>query len=171
MVRTNGALFRYENPNVRTLFLAAQERSPYRCSKLFRITNPGSEICKINKAIDKPGVLIIGDSHADQLDEMIAELGEQNSIPVYLTVRNCTSDEFGVNAHCAQSIFDEILTEIKHNNITAVISTSYWDSESLNIKGFKEHLTILTDAGLKVYISETVPHAEFLILPCELTLC
>ncbi|MFT5663246.1 MAG: peptidoglycan/LPS O-acetylase OafA/YrhL [Gammaproteobacteria bacterium] len=160
-VWTNGALFRYENQEVRTLLLAAQDRSPYRCSKLSRIFNPTSEICKINDAVGKSGVLIIGDSHADQLDEMIAELGKAKNIPVYLTVRNCTSDEFGANAHCAKSILAEILAEIKRNNITTVISTSYWRPESLNINGFSEYLEILTDAGLKIYISETVPSSDY----------
>ncbi|MCI5144656.1 MAG: acyltransferase, partial [Candidatus Electrothrix sp. AR3] len=122
---TKGAIFRYPDPE-HALFAAAQEKSPYRCGKLFRLLNPTKEICKINEVKQEGCILIIGDSHADQLDEMISELGEQTSIPVYLTVRNCDFNQLGKTKNCSISVFNEILQEAQEAGVKQIIATSFW---------------------------------------------
>jgi peptidoglycan/LPS O-acetylase OafA/YrhL len=161
LVLTHGALFRYSDPTVRTLLLAAQDKSPFRCSKFFRIANPGSEMCRINDVDTNSGVLIIGDSHADQLDEMIADLGVRYEVPVYLAVRNCDFDQLGVTHYCGRPILGKILQEIDQNDIEIVIATSRWDSRALSHDLFSRNVKAFADAGLLVYFSESVPMGTY----------
>jgi len=146
------------------LLEAAQEKSPYRCPKLGRILNPSSEICKITQ-IGEPetansGVLIIGDSHADQLDEMIADLGDEYHVPVYLAVRNCDINAYGTSGHCSLKVRDKILEQIHEIGIQTIISVSFWHSENI-LNDFDDIIDRLIDMGTELYISEVVPHGEF----------
>lgn len=160
LIYTQGGLFRYSEPE-RTLLQAAQDKSPYRCGKLFRITNPTKEVCRTNSAQGDGGVLIIGDSHADQFDEMLSEIGEQNNIPVYLTVRNCKFNELSVTSHCRDSVTDEIIEEVGDLGIDTVIAVALWGKSGLSYQSFFDSVQKFTTAGVSVYLSEVVPHGDF----------
>lgn len=160
LIFTKGALFRYKEPE-RTLLEAAQEKSPYRCGKLFRITNPTKEICKTNKIKGGNGVLIIGDSHADQLDEMLSELGKEMSIPVFLTVRNCQFDQFQTINNCKSDIFHKILDEIEELDIRTIIAVSFWHSSELTYTSFRDNMDFFLKEDMTVYFSEVVPYGPF----------
>jgi peptidoglycan/LPS O-acetylase OafA/YrhL len=160
-VRSNGASFRYEEP-YKTWLETAQQKSPYRCSILKRITDFNSEICKIN-SVDKKnteGILLIGDSHMDQLDEMIAKLGTENNRPVYLTVRNCKIDEYSQKRHCNKNVFKKVLNEIELHNIRTVITASFWENKDIEYKKFENSIDSLIKLNVKIFISEVVPHTS-----------
>jgi hypothetical protein len=160
-VYTHGASFRYDEPH-KTWLETAQQKSPYRCGLIKRITNFTSEICAINpvKKSNKSGVLIIGDSHADQLDEMVAELGKQYGVPVYLTVRNCKFDYFYQTNHCNKNVFNKILQEILDKDISTVIAVSYWGEIGLKYENFDKVASILNQRGINIVFSEVVPHTK-----------
>ncbi|MCB1595798.1 MAG: acyltransferase, partial [Xanthomonadales bacterium] len=162
LVQTYGAVFRYEEP-YRTWLKTAQQKSPYRCGIIYRITNFKSEICKINDVPDgnKKGVLIIGDSHADQMDEMIADIGTEYDVPVYLTLRNCKLNQYEKRADCNSSIFNKIQTEIQKNNIGNIIAISYWGEHDLKLEDIKSIVSKLLNEKIKIFISETVPYGKY----------
>ena len=163
LIKSYGAVFRYDEP-YRTWLITAQKKSPYRCGLINRILDFKSEICKINKVenSDKKGVLIIGDSHADQLDEVIAGLGEKYDVPVYLTVRNCNIDQYTNTTNCNKNNFQKVLNEIKKHNIGKIIAISYWGENGLEYRNFDKIVEILVENNLKVVLSETVPHNDYL---------
>ena len=162
LVQTYGAVFRYEEP-YRTWLKTAQQKSPYRCGVIKRITNFKSETCKINDVPDgnKKGVLIIGDSHADQMDEMIADLGSKYDIPVYLAVRNCKLNQYKKREHCDSSVFEKVLSEINKSNIGSVIAISFWGEHDLKLEDINSIVSNLVNEKIKIFIAETVPHGNY----------
>jgi len=156
---THGAVFRYSEP-VRSLFLAAQEESPYRCGMVFRVLNPMRETCERNQAAGDTALLIIGDSHADILDEMIAELGTHRNIQVLLSVRNCDIDQFFIRSDCTGAVLQRLAEEGKSRGAVSVLLSSYW-AGPLQYQRFVRPIEALLKAGLEVTISEVVPHGEF----------
>ncbi|MEH6720612.1 MAG: acyltransferase family protein [Aurantimonas endophytica] len=156
LLATNGALFRYPTA-IQTLFLAAQERSPYRCPKLFRLINPGAEMCHVNEATDD-GILVVGDSHADQLDEDLAALGDQHGRAVYLTVRNCDLGEHGARGGCPRSVFDGLVAAASSVGIHDVLAISLW-SDDLDAAAFTKDVGRLVEAGMTVWLTGGTPRA------------
>jgi peptidoglycan/LPS O-acetylase OafA/YrhL len=157
LIWTNGAIFYYPK-NLQPFFLAAQERSPYRCGKVFRILNPALEMCPVNAVNGKPGILILGDSLADQLDEMLGVMGQSNDTPIMLTVRNCDLGLFGKTGFCSRDVLDAVIAEAKRNNINQVLAISLWDDKKINLESFERDLVEFTQSGMKVWIMETVPN-------------
>ena len=160
-VRTDGATFRYP-PEMASLYLAQQQRSPFRCPSLGRLMAPHSEVCKINALEAPANVLVLGDSHADVLDEMIAELAANEGMGAYLTKRDCKLYDFGAKTRpdCDAAVLDQIKSEIEANHIKYVLSIAFTP------KDFKEELELDTNARKllpsvdAVFLMQVVPHAE-----------
>ncbi|MBI1301432.1 MAG: acyltransferase family protein [Alphaproteobacteria bacterium] len=70
------------------IFAAWEDRSTYRCGKLFRILNPTQKICPINNVISEQKILFVGDSHADAIKTSFAEIAKDNNIALYFYVDN-----------------------------------------------------------------------------------
>ena len=68
---------------------ALADRSPYRCGKVFRITQPQSELCLISGKFDisLPNLLLFGNSHADMVKSEVVEVSS-NRANVYFWVQN-----------------------------------------------------------------------------------
>jgi hypothetical protein len=124
LIQSFGAVDRYP-PKIAKLYHAQLERSPYRCSVIVRITDYKSEMCRVNDVKGGNGILLIGDSHADQLDEILGRLGKQRNRPVYLTTRNCKLEHFTASGYCGEAIFREIVDEAKDKDITTVFSVNF----------------------------------------------
>ncbi|QJR00868.1 acyltransferase [Sphingobium yanoikuyae] len=68
------------------IFKAFQDRAPYRCGKLIRITQPKAEICAIGEA--GVPILLIGDSHADAIKVSFAKVSASLGQRPYFAVSN-----------------------------------------------------------------------------------
>jgi hypothetical protein len=68
---------------------ALADRSPYRCGKIFRITQPKSELCLISGEVDnsRPNLLLFGNSHADMIKSEVVEVTDDRA-NVYFWVQN-----------------------------------------------------------------------------------
>lgn len=68
---------------------ALADRSPYRCGKIFRITQPKSELCLISGEVDnsRPNLLLFGNSHADMIKREVVEVSDDRA-NVYFWVQN-----------------------------------------------------------------------------------
>ena len=69
----------------RLIFAALDDRSAYRCGKLFRILHAGESFCPLGNG--QP-VLLVGDSHADSLKVSFARVAERHGCGAWLSVAN-----------------------------------------------------------------------------------
>lgn len=159
---SKGATFRYDDP-LRQLYTAAQDKSPHRCSKLWRIFNPGAEFCPINESalVERPGVLILGDSHADQLDEVISEAGDDMATAVYLAVRDCDLNEFGTHDYCSDEVLNDLLRQSQELGVQRVLAISSWMTHGdAFTDSFDPSVSKILAAGFDLHISESIPKGE-----------
>jgi len=162
-IRTDGAVYRYP-ADLATLYSAEQKRSPYRCPVIDRIMHPSSEMCQRNQVISHVNLLIVGDSHADQLDELIASLGQGRNVGVFLTTRNCNLHEFGADAYCSEEVLAKILAESKKRNIRNIVGISFFKKDFNGEKKLHETLAqaISNDAGIEhLFIMQVVPNNPY----------
>jgi len=98
----------------RNIFLAWEDRSEYRCGKIFRIINPLSDICQISKGISSSKILLIGNSHADSIKKEFTKVSKEKNISVYFYVHNdpLISDKLNTN---------KILKDILKLNINSIV--------------------------------------------------
>ena len=160
LIGTGGALFRYPEP-VRTWLHVSQERSPYRCGYVKRVLDPDGELCAVNAANGETGLLILGDSHADQLDEMIAQLGEERDVRVFLTTRNCDLDRYFSVDSCGESVVATLLEDIERHGIDTVLSISSWAYELSPESDFSRGIAPFVDDGLRVIVARTTPLGDW----------
>jgi peptidoglycan/LPS O-acetylase OafA/YrhL len=67
---------------------ATVDRSQYRCGKLSRILDPGSNVCIVGKKGFKKSILLLGNSHADSIKESFSTAANQNSLTTLFWVQN-----------------------------------------------------------------------------------
>lgn len=157
MTLTGGLLSRYP-ADLRALLEAPEQRGIFRCGKLFVLMQPTKEMCPLFNSADKNnGILIIGDSHADVLKEMITEVGYHINRSVFLTVRNCDLGKFGSTNFCNDEVLDKIISEAKETGITEFVAISYWDVKKPTSIDLKRDIEKVLNAGFGVSIVETVP--------------
>ena len=161
LVATSGAIFRYPE-DMQKFFAATKNTGTSRCPKAFRIANPNSEMCPLTQIDGGSGVLLLGDSHADVLDEMLTDLATQSALPLYLIVRSCDLGLFGETDFCAATVLDTIISEAKANGISNILAISRWPQERMEKAAFDDQLDQLVSAGFDVTIMEAVPYgADF----------
>ena len=156
LVSTSGAVYRYPEPQ-RTWLEVAQQKSPFRCPLTSRVLNPLREVCQMNSAPAGPGILIIGDSHADQIDNQIATQGETYGVPVYLATRNCDVDEFLREPFCHAQVLESLIDEIRSLDIAYVVAISRWNDEDNDVQHFLQPVERLLETGVHIVFSEIVP--------------
>ncbi len=69
---------------------ATQDRSEYRCGKIFRILSPRATLCELTSGLaeDAPVAVLVGDSHADSIKASFASVAQERGVRLYLTVSN-----------------------------------------------------------------------------------
>jgi peptidoglycan/LPS O-acetylase OafA/YrhL len=160
LITTDGAVYRYPH-ELAVLYSAEQQRSPYRCPVLQRLTHLSSEMCQRNNVKSDTNILIIGDSHADQLDELIAQLGEKKNVGVFLATRNCNLHEFGKDAYCSNEVLAKILDESKRRNIRNIIGISFFKKKFDDEKRLHEALSKAVLSGNNIehaFVMQVVPN-------------
>lgn len=156
IILTGGALQLYPK-EVRPFFTAGNDIGSYRCPKSFRLLNPKAEFCPLTNNLEGPGVLLLGDSHADVIDEMLAEIAQEIELPIYLTVRNCSFGNFGKTSYCDDSILRKIIKDGKTSGISSILAISYWP-DTMELNKLIEQIQLVIDANLDLVIMETVPN-------------
>jgi len=107
---------RYSDAEFKT-FNAFRDRSTYRCGKMFRVLNPGSitcEIKRINTSKDG-GVLLVGNSHADSIKSVFADVAESRGLKLYFLVPNnplMSGSHISVN---------RVIIEAKQHNVRHIV--------------------------------------------------
>jgi len=160
LIGTRGALFLYPEPE-RTWLRVSQEPTPYRCGLIKRLIDLDGELCPVNTADGEEALLILGDSHADQLDGMIARLGEERNMRVFLATRHCDLDEYFSEDSCGETIVATLLEDIERAGITTVLAISSWAYELPAWSDFTRGIAPFVDAGLHVIVVRTTPLGDW----------
>lgn len=153
---SGGGLFRYQ-ADIRTFFAASEKKGHYRCSKLYRLANPRAEICPLTDKTGDGGVLILGDSHADVLDEMLAEIAEAVDVPLYLTVRNCDLGMYSKSGYCSTDILRNVAQQAKMQKVKHILAISSWPQDQMVGIVLTEQVRSLSDDGFRITVMKTVP--------------
>ncbi len=156
IIATDGALPLYPK-EVQPFFLAANDRGSYRCPKSFRVLNPEAEHCPLTDNRTAPGVLVLGDSHADVIDEMLAAVAETVELPIYLAVRDCSLGRYGKTSYCSDHVLRKVIEQGKQIGVSTVLAISFWNDE-MELDELIEQTQLLIDTGLGLVIMEVVPH-------------
>lgn len=159
ILTTNGLVQRYPS-GIQPYLAAFGERGDFRCGKVFRLMNPDSEFCPLHQSGEPGGVLIIGDSHADVLDEMIARVAAESDQSAYLATRNCDLGMFGETRFCSDAVLEKVVLEAIAKGVDRIVAISYWRPTGVSAEGMRDDLSFLVDAGFSVRIVETVPNDD-----------
>lgn len=162
---SDGAVGRY-GPELATLYRAQQERLDNRCSALSRLRNFPSEMCRQNDVDGPDGVLIVGDSHADRLDETIADIGAVEGRAVYLAARNCSIEDFGSDGatgkpYCNRDVLASLLGDVAKHEIGYVFGISFLQPE-LGEEALQRGVDLFLAAGVRqVVLMQVVPTGDY----------
>ena len=138
------------------IFSAWFDRDSYRCGKIFRILNPTSSICTFNPNMEKPGIFLIGNSHADAIKSTLVKTLKDFDEKVHFHVSN--------NPLMAESIQPEdIVKEAINREVSGVLfhySSSFFDKKeqvdalTLTVNKLKSH-------KINTFILSPIPGYEF----------
>lgn len=158
---SDGMIQRYPK-DIQPLLAAPTERGAFRCGQVFALLNPRAESCPLSETdMSKAGaVLVLGDSHADVLKEMIAESGRVNGRNVHLASRNCDLGRFGSLPFCNPNVFERLIAHARGLGVTDVVAISYWEADKFDASSLIADIRKLIDAGFTVRIMRVVPHHE-----------
>lgn len=158
---TDGATFRYPPPIAR-LYLAQEERSPFRCPRLGRLAHPNDEMCKINSIEDATNVLVLGDSHADVLDEVIADVAASEGMGAFLTRRDCKLYDFGDPSRpdCPLTVLARLGADIRARNIKYVFTMAFTQKEFHEQARLTSNATTLLASIDRLWIMQVVPNDD-----------
>lgn len=157
IVGTNGFLSRYPK-ELQPLLAAPHERGQFRCGQAFVMLNPTAEMCPLTNSASAGGVLVLGDSHADVLKEMLGRVGDSLNTPVYLTTRNCDLGRYGSYGFCSDSILRTIMAQAQAKGIRDVLAISYWETDKFDENSLSEDLSIISGSGLRTHLMQVVPN-------------
>lgn len=136
------------SPNELSISYAFQDRSEYRCGKVFRVFNPTARVCPINKGIQNTNVLLLGNSHADSIKETFIEVSNEYEVSAYFWVKNNPLMRGGAG-------IDEVYSEVKEKKISHVFL--HYSSKALDILTLTNFLQKLSDENVSVTILGSVP--------------
>jgi peptidoglycan/LPS O-acetylase OafA/YrhL len=136
------------SPKEVSISYAFQDRSEYRCGKVFRVFKPTARVCPINKGIQNTNVLLLGNSHADSIKETFIEVSNDYEVSAYFWVQNNPLMRGGAG-------IDEVYSEVKEKKISHVFL--HYSSKALDILTLTNFLQKLSDENVSVTILGSVP--------------
>ena len=102
--------------NEKLIFGAWQDRSVYRCGKMFRLLEPKSLSCELTQNINNPShrILLVGNSHADAIKNNFSRIASNGNMTVRFMVKNNPLIKGGLKSQA-------ILREAKKHQIDSVV--------------------------------------------------
>lgn len=136
-------------PQIEKISRAMEDRGVYRCSKIKRVTQYQYASCSLYESgQDKPGVLLIGNSHADAIKDTMRAAAQTANTNLYLMKQNCVLGE----PDCALSVIE---SEIGKRDVEEIILHSTKDGYN------PDHLQPLFDLarqnGISVHVIAPTP--------------
>lgn len=148
--------FEITEPNQRVVASAWLDRGTYRCGKISRLINLGSEVCRIGQKAGDKNLLLIGNSHADAIKLSFAKVANEHGYNLWLPVHNMAALDDRLT-------FSELLQDMEDfEPDQVVIHVSSWTYE--DPKYIRKILTIIASAAKKnipVTFLEPTPYYDF----------
>jgi peptidoglycan/LPS O-acetylase OafA/YrhL len=103
-------------PREMLIYQALDDRSDFRCGKVFRVLHPLARSCEISDHISKPThrVMLVGDSHADAIKRTFTAAAEARNVAVYFMVQNESPKADGFTAQA-------LIREAQSRHIDSVV--------------------------------------------------
>ncbi len=159
ILATNGATFRYPD-RIAGLFSAQQDRVSGRCPVLDQILQPMARICLVTAVKTGSGILVLGDSHADQYRDVLAAMGDAYNVPVYYARRDRNLiGQFGPGRWSTLAELNTLVDEAKARGITTIISLSSWGALD-GVAEFEQNTADLIANGFSIVFFERTPIAR-----------
>lgn len=127
---------------------SVQDRSQYRCGKIFRILNPRSKTCALSSIKSNSRILLLGNSHADSIKTTFTSIAQENNYEVYFWVSNNPLMSTG-------SSVKEVLFEIKDKKIEHVFI--HYSDGAVSKEKFSELFSELDYLGVTVSFLGPIP--------------
>lgn len=127
---------------------SVQDRSQYRCGKIFRILNPRSKTCELSSIKSNSRILLLGNSHADSIKTTFTSIAQEYNYEVYFWASNNPLMNAG-------SSVKEVLSEIKDKKIKHVFI--HYSDGVVSKKKFSELFSELDYLGIKVSFLGPIP--------------
>jgi hypothetical protein len=127
---------------------SVQDRSQYRCGKIFRILNPRSKTCALSSIKSNSRILLLGNSHADSIKTTFTSIAQEYNYEVYFWVSNNPLMSTG-------SSVKEVLSEIKDKKIKHVFI--HYSDGAVSKEKFSELFSELDYLGVTVSFLGPIP--------------
>lgn len=127
---------------------SVQDRSQYRCGKIFRILNPRSKTCELNSTKSNLRILLLGNSHADSIKTTFASIAQEYNYEVYFWVSNNPLMNAGSSVR-------EVLSEVKYKKIKHVFI--HYSDGAVSKEKFSELFSELDYLGVTVSFLGPIP--------------
>ncbi|WP_159732113.1 acyltransferase family protein [Methylosinus sp. Ce-a6] len=100
----------------RRIFAAWTDRAAYRCGKTFRVLHPMQDFCEITGIERRPGLMLVGNSHADSIRSSFARVAASHGYRVFFSVPNdpLVNPRFGVDWLVAKAKAEHVETVFLH---------------------------------------------------------
>ncbi|MFN4017057.1 MAG: acyltransferase family protein [Reyranella sp.] len=159
IIATSGATFRYPD-RVAFLFGAQQDRVSGRCPMLDRILHPMASLCRVNAVESGPGILVLGDSHADQYRDVLAAMGDTYRVPVYYARKDRNLiGHFGPGRWSTTGELKALIGEARARDVTTIISLSSWGALD-GVAEFEQNTAEFIANGFRIVFFERTPIAR-----------
>ncbi len=134
------------------IFNAFQDRSTYRCGKIFRVMNPASITCKITSSDTptKQNVLLVGNSHADSIKSTFANAASAMNSSLFFLVPN---DPLMESSNITS---ERIINEALNFNVKSII-LHYSPKASINVSTIRKIVELANNKNIFVAFIMPVP--------------
>ncbi|MNR85228.1 O-acetyltransferase OatA [compost metagenome] len=130
------------------IFNGLVDRDSYRCGKLFRLTNSGEIVCKINEGKMSNNVLLLGNSHADSIKNTFKEVAESHNYNTYFFVSNTPM----IGKDTPANIVIKEAVKIQADKIIL-----HYKSETIDINNLSELIRLAEKNNINIILIEPVP--------------
>jgi len=127
---------------------SVQDRSQYRCGKIFRILNPRSKTCELNSTKSNLRILLLGNSHADSIKTTFASIAQEYNYEVYFWESNNPLMNAGASVR-------EVISELKYKKIKHVFI--HYSDGAVSKAKFSELFYELDHLGVTVSFLGPIP--------------
>ncbi|WP_372404640.1 acyltransferase family protein [Acinetobacter piscicola] len=132
----------------KNIFNGLEDRAPYRCGKLVRITDPKAISCKINAEHFDQSILLVGNSHADSIKIAFSEVASQHKLNTYFLVSNTPLMDASVTP-------ERLINEAKSLKINHLVL--HFSPKALKIETIEKVVDLAQQNNMKVDFILPVP--------------
>lgn len=132
------------------IFNAWNDRSTYRCGKLFRVVEPKSISCEITKNLENPDhrIMLVGNSHADAIKTTFSSVADELNVSVRFMVENIPLMPTGMKPK-------KVLHEALSRKADTIVL--HYSPGAINLPAIKELIDLAKNNEIEVAFIMPVP--------------